>query len=82
MFRFFLVLVNVTLVFIYKEEYNKYSYFLSAMILYRQMGDRKSVVEGKGVDLGGRRISKKKKRKSTPIIEIYYQEQDKTYLDS
>ena len=38
MFRFFLVLVNVTLVFIYKEEYNKYSYFLSAMILYRQMG--------------------------------------------
>ena len=27
MFRFFLVLVNVTLVFIYKEEYNTYSFF-------------------------------------------------------
>ena len=32
--------------------------------------DRKSVVEGKSVDLGGRRIIKKKKRLETPIILI------------
>src|SRR5256885_16622724 len=29
-------------------------------------GDRKSVEEGKSVDLGGRRIIKKKKKKGTP----------------
>ena len=32
-------------------------------IPYLEMGDRKSVVQGKSVDLGGRRIIKKKKNK-------------------
>src|SRR5260370_29561298 len=31
--------------------------------------DRKSVVEGKSVDLGGRRIIKKKKTKATPRLQ-------------
>ena len=30
------------------------------------LGDRKSVVQGKRVDLGGRRIIKKKKKNTTP----------------
>src|ERR1039457_3752072 len=33
-------------------------------MLSRWYGDRKSVVEGKSVDLGGRRIIKKKKKKT------------------
>src|SRR6266536_6104948 len=33
--------------------------------------DRKSVVEGKSVDLGGRRTTKKKKHKTMPAASLY-----------
>ena len=38
---------------------------MKQLMQYRKASDRKSVVQGKSVDLGGRRIIKKKKKKTT-----------------
>ena len=46
------------------------------MAIDQFMEDRKSVVQGKSVDLGGRRIIKKKKHKNQKVQ--YNQQQHKT----